>query len=163
MINTLVVSAFSCSGKTYLTNSQDGGKYSYLDLTPHIEGDNWEVHFVDIITENLGSVDFIFIPINESILKELKSRGIPFIVVAPDNAEFSCEDIRLETKEDWFRRFEEKDDIVLMDLMKDKYDELTSLTRLMDLDSNGIILLCSDQYLSTVLDALERKRLDLYK
>ena len=137
-MKTLIISAFPGCGKTYLFKNQEEllfrvyeerRHFSFLDSdsSKFEKQDGWEKEYVDSIQRVVGTVDFIFISQQQGVLKELKTRGIPFIVVAPDNAEWTNEKERALIKQQWLTQFDPvsffllKENQYLSDIMEDLY------------------------------------------
>ena len=95
----MVISAFPGCGKTYLYENQDKlefncqgerKKFTFCDSdsSHYKKHDGWEKEYVEDIEKKLGILDFIFISQHDKVLEELNTRKIPFVIVAPDNAEW---------------------------------------------------------------------------
>lgn len=126
--------------------------------------DGWEKEYVDSIESVIGTVDFIFISQQQGVLKELKTRGIPFVVVAPDNSEWISEKERTLTKQQWFGRFLLRDNSHIRDFdswlkkLVTHYDEWTIVEQLTQFDPISFFLLKENQYLSDIIENLYWKK-----
>lgn len=170
-MNTMIISAFPACGKTYLYENQDTLEFKYLrkkkkftfrdsDSSKYEKTEGWEKVYVDDIQNSLGKVDFIFISQHEKVLQELNSREIPFIIISPNNSEWISDTERKFIKQQWFGRFVLRDNSHIKDfnnwlkLLKDKYDEWTSLEHLMKYGPASFELLKQDEYISDIIEIL---------
>ena len=174
-MKTLIISAFPGCGKTYLVRNQEEllfrvyeerKHFSFLDSdsSKFEKKDGWEKEYVDSIERVIGTVDFIFISQQEGVLKELKTRGIPFVVIAPDNAEWTEEKERALTKQQWFGRFLLKDNSHMRNFdswlkkLVTHYDKQTTVEQLTQFDPVSFFLLKENQYLSDIMEDLYWKK-----
>lgn len=169
--NTVIVSAFPACGKTYLFRNQDKLLFSYLgekihfsfcdsDSSKYEKTEDWIKRYVDDIEKKCGTIDFLFISQHQEVLKELEVRGIPFVVVAPNNSDWISDDERRIIKQQWFGRFILRDNSHIKDfpswlkLLKDKYDEWTSIESLTKYNPESLVLLNQDQYIKDIIEEL---------
>lgn len=112
----------------------------------------------------LGTVDFIFISQHDKVLAELSARGIPFVVVAPNNAEWLSDRERQLIKQQWFGRFVLRDNSHIKDFnnwlenLKMHYDDWTSVDALSKYNPVALFLLKGDEYLSDIIADLYWKK-----
>lgn len=116
----MIVSAFSGCGKTYTYNNRNNnlgyrlyGSYinsSFLDIdsSSYEKTDGWEKKYLDDVIEKCGTVDFIFVSCFLKVLEEIKSRGIPWVLVMPDNISKGAEDRNI-IKQQWIGRLALRD------------------------------------------------------
>jgi len=178
-MKTLIISAFPACGKTYLFNNQNDlefntmyGKkrFSFLDsdsgrFSKHA---GWEKEYVNHIEANIGQVDFIFVSQHEEVLRELQTRSVPFIVVAPESGEFydkkEREKIHMLTKQQWFGRFVLRDNTHISDMnawlktLSDNYDKWISVEHLTKHNPVAFFALTAQQYLSDIIEDLYWKK-----
>jgi hypothetical protein len=170
-MNTMIISAFPATGKTYLYRNQDSLTFNYLgqdkrfsfkdsDSSHYTKTQDWQKQYVDDIKNLCGTVDFIFISNHEEVLKELESQHIPFVMVAPDNSEWISEKERRLIKQQYFGRFVLRDNSHIKDfnkwfnMMKEKYDDWTSVKHLTKYNPASFLLLKQDQYMSDIIKQL---------
>lgn len=174
-MNTMIISAFPACGKTYLYENQDelifkyhgkNRKFSFFDFTSsdYKKDDGWEKQYVSDLEKKIGTVDFLFISQYEEILQELNERNIPFSVVAPSNSEWISDNERQLIKQQWFGRFILRDNSHIknfeewLELLKNKYDEWTSVDHLTKYNPASFFLLDGNQYLSDIIKDLYWKK-----
>lgn len=174
-MNTMIASVFPGCGKTYLSQLQNELKFKYLgfeymfsiydlDSSLYEKKDGWEKEFVDDILSRVGTVDFIFIPTINEIQIELNKRAVPYVVVGPDNAEWSSERDKRLCKQQWFGRFilrdnsSKKDFVEWMKSMMDNYDNMTTIEALTKNNPATFFLLKETQYLSDIIVDLYDKK-----
>lgn len=172
----MIVSAFPACGKTYLFRHQETlrfethpGKFEKLsfldsDSSKFDKTDNWEKKYVDHIEAWLGSVDFLFISQHDGVLAELNRRGMPFVVVMPNNMHWVDKEKRDLIKQQWFGRFLLRDNSHIKDLdkwmqvLKDNYDSWTSLESIEKKNPTDFFLLDDNQYLKDIIMLLYTKK-----
>jgi len=166
-MKTMIVSAFPACGKTYLFRNQEklGFKIADTDSSKFTKHEGWEKGYVDHIVTDIGSYDFIFCSRSEHVLRELFLRGIPFVVVAPNNvSELKSDNERLLIKQQWFGRFILRDTSHIKNLrnwlnrLYSNYDEWTSWEHLNKFTPVSIFLLEQNQYLSSIIHDLYWKK-----
>lgn len=175
MKKTMIISAFPACGKTYLYENQDTLNFKYLgenqkftfcdsDSSQYEKCNGWEKQYVDNIEKKLGSIDFLFISQHESVLSELESRHIPFVVISPDNSEWISNMERQFIKQQWFGRFILRDNSHIKDFnswlnsLKDNYDKWTSIEQITKYNPVSFFLLKENQYISDVIEDLYWKK-----
>lgn len=177
---TLIVSAFAGCGKTWLAENQGSIGYSMRDSDSsyYEKTQGWESEYVSNIVEHakLGKYDFIFICQTESVLSEMDNRGIPYVIVEPDNIvwdEFEPNERKKQRqliKQQWMGRLVLRNNSHIKDFdewfghIKEKYDERTSISFINRHKQLLFFTLNQDQYLSDVIDDLywRKERYDLY-
>lgn len=172
---TLIISAFPGCGKTYLYQNQGKLGFKHFgkdvvfsvcdsDSSRYEKHDGWERQYVDDMEERLGTVDFLLVAQQDEMLAELESRKIPFVIVAPNNAMWLPEEERRLIKQQWFGRFVLRNNSHIRDFnrwftsLKEKYDDWTSVERLMEHNPVSLFLLKQDQYLSSIITDLYYKK-----
>lgn len=172
----MIVCAFPGSGKSWLCQKSyqehEGPMILCKDSNSHTydKSGSWWVRYVDDLLTYVGKVDFIFISHHEEVQAELSSRGLPFVVVAPNNAYWTSTDKRQQIKQQWLGRYILRDNSHLHNFtewfndMRINYDEMTSIERLSRYKPVGIYLLEQDQYLSDVIYTLyiNKEQHDMY-
>ena len=174
--NTMIISAFPACGKTYLYRNQNTLLFktgpnkleslSFLDSdsSKFAKTDDWEKRYVDHIESKLGTVDFLFISQHDGVLNELSNRGIPFVVVVPNNMHWEDESKRILIKQQWFGRFVLRDNSHIKDLdrwmqlLKDNYDNWTSLENIEKHKPVEFFVLEENQYLKDIIMNLYIKK-----
>ena len=88
---------------------------------------------------------------HENVLYELNNRCIPFVVISPDNADWTSTPNRQLIKQQWFSRFILRDNSHItdfnqwLDLLKDNYDKWTSIEHLVKYHPVSFFLLNQNQ------------------
>lgn len=97
MKQTVIISAFICCGKTYMTEKYNGWKYTMLDIetgdftgtsnisenmTQKINPD-FPQNYIECIKENIGKYDIIFVSAHSKVRRALKDNNLKFILVTP--------------------------------------------------------------------------------
>ena len=174
-MHTMIISAFPACGKTYLQQNQDilsirclgeEKKLTFCDSesSRYKKKEGWEKEYVADIEKKLGTIDFLFISQHEGVLQELNRRGIPFVVVAPNNASWTHDSERQLIKQQWFGRFVLRDNSHIKDFndwlerLKAHYDEWTSVEHLEKYKPVSFFLLKADEYLSDIITDLYWKK-----
>lgn len=114
-MNTMIISAFDGCGKTYLFDNQKELTFNYQNKTiqlsfadckesEYIKGEGWEESFVDYVESLIGNVDFIFIPLCNELLTELKKRHIPVCIIIPNNTKWISIKERMIIEQQWLGR-----------------------------------------------------------
>ena len=172
-MKTMIISAFPSCGKTYLYKNQNeltfpncNGKlihYSFIDSesSKYEKCDGWEKRYVDDIISHIGTVDFIFIALKDTVLNELASRNIPFITVAPDSAEYTDESERAEkhmlVKQQWIGRIILRNNSHIHDFptwlnkLIENWDDWVSVDAITKCNPVTFFQLQEDQYLSDII------------
>lgn len=174
-MKSMIISAFPACGKTYLYENQNTLQFNCYGETKHFsvcdsesskyeKSSGWEKDYVNDIVNKLGTVDFIFISQYEAVLQELHNRGIPFVVIAPDNSAWISATEKQLIKQQWFGRFVLRDnshikdfDSWLHDLIRN-YDNWTSIGHLTKHEPTSFFLLKENQYISDILPDLYQKK-----
>ncbi len=109
--------------------------------------------FVNQVVNSRGTVDFIFIPFYEEVLAELNKRGIPFVVVMPDNLNWHTDRDRQIVKQQWLgRMLLSGHSAEFIKNMMDSYDILTSSKRFMQYNPAMYFTLKENQYIRDILE-----------
>jgi len=174
MKKTLLISAFAGCGKTWLVKNQERFKYSMRDSdsSTYEKTEGWEKRYIENILQqvNSGKYDFIFMCQTESVLKEMDTQEIPYVIVEPDNIIWN----ELETserkkqrqliKQQWVGRLVLRSNEHIKDFdkwfkhIKEIYDERTSLDFIDRHKPVSFFVLNQDQYLSDIIDDLYWKK-----
>lgn len=178
MKKTLIVSVFTGCGKTYFTEHQNAYGYAACDSdSSYYEKYNgWEVEYVSDILKRAksGKYDFVFVCQTEIVLNEMDKRGIPYVIVEPDNIiwnEFETKDRIKERKlikQQWMGRLVLRNNDHVKDFekwfshIKEIYDERTSLNFINKHKQLSFFTLNQNQYLSDIIDDLYWKKEHYY-
>lgn len=174
MRKTLIVSVFSGCGKTWLTKHQQQFGYVILDYDSSVyeKSKDWAARYVTDLMEQVfyEQYDFIFICQTGAVLDELDARGIPYVIVEPDNIIWNIYEtterkrIRQLIKQQWLGRLVLRDNSHIKDFpgwfqhIKETYDQKTSLDFIDAHQQRAFFLLRQDQYLSDIIDDLYWKK-----
>lgn len=181
MKRTMVISAFTACGKTYLYENQDTLQFFYYGVKKHMtfcdsdsskyeKKEGWEKGYVDQIEKDLGAVDFILVPQHTVVLEELKARKIPFVMVFPDNIHGSERDKQL-VKNQWFGRILLRDNSFInedfnkwFNHINEKYDNWINRSTINKYNPESFFLLRENQYLSDIINELiwRKENCDIY-
>lgn len=122
--------------------------------------DGWKVEYANFIEDLIGKRDFILICQYPEVLKELRKRNLPFIIVAPENNSKN-ERVKQIVKQQWFGRFLLRDNGHIknlnewLQLLMDNYDVWTDIDRLKSSHPDKIMTLRENQYLSDIIPNLK--------
>lgn len=106
MKDTLIISAFPASGKTYATKyfsekgvtvlDSDSSKFSWIinEKGEKVRNPNFVEDYMKHISENIGKVDCIFVSSHKEVREALKKLTDEFLVVYPDKC----------LKDEWIER-----------------------------------------------------------
>ena len=172
---TLIVSAFTGCGKTYLTEHQV--EYNYVicdsDSSSYKKTNGWEIKYVDDILKKVksGKYDFVFVCQTESVINEMDKQNIPYVIVESDNIIW---DGSVETqkrmrerkliKQQWIGRLVLRNNDHINNFeewlshIEKIYDERTSLNFIDRHDPVAFFELNQNQYLSDIIDDLYWKK-----
>lgn len=114
MIKTKIISAFPGCGKTYcFKNKQDCFKRildsdsSHFSWIKDENGNNTKVrnpefpdNYIKYIKDNIGKAEIIFVSSHEIVRKALEENNIEYTLIYPS----------IEQKEEWIRRFKNRND-----------------------------------------------------
>ncbi len=174
MKKTLIISAFTGSGKTWLVEHQEQFGYTMRDSDSstyeHVKG--WEKHYLSDIMKQVKSsyYDFIFVCQTESVLNEMDTQGIPYIIVQPDNiiwGDFETPERKKQRqliKQQWMGRLVLRNNSHIRDFdkwfnhIKEIYDNRTSIDFINKHKQLSFFVLNQDQYLSDIIDDLYWKK-----
>ncbi len=112
--------------------------------------------YVDDIEQQIGDYDIIFISQQDELRAELQKRGIPFIVVGPNQNPWLSDKEKQLIKQQWFGRFLLRDNSHIYDInawmesLRTHWNEWTSPDHYAEYGAKDIITLNSDQYLSDI-------------
>ena len=150
MKNTIVISAFPASGKSYSETYMNSDGYKVVDM------DNGEFDFskpetMEYLKENIGKVDYIFVSTAKEVRNALKEAGIRYLLIYP----------RAEYKEEWVgRRFlrhmnsEDKSPVVAL---ANNWANWVNDCR-EDTGAYKKYVLLSGEYVERIIDMIERAR-----
>lgn len=108
-MNTKIISAFPCCGKTYVYENQkevftdfktkngrypvildsDSSKYSWIISNEGMEKERnpaFPNNYIEYIKNNIGKVDYIFVSSHEEVREALAKAGINFTIVVPNKS-----------------------------------------------------------------------------
>ena len=175
---TLIVCVFPGCGKTWLVEHQKQFGYAMYeeDSSHYKKEDGWELRYLlNVMAKSKsGLYDFIFIDQEESILDEMDCRGIPYVIVEPDNIIYNNsldeppkrKKERQLIKQQWMGRLVLKNSDDMDDstnwsrikYIKKAYDDKTSLDFVDRHRQVSFFTLNQDQYLSDIIDDLYWKK-----
>lgn len=119
---------------------------------------------IKTIEKSIGSVDFILFEQNDLLLKTLKSRGIPVVMVVPNNSSMVEEKERVLIKNQWLGRIvasrSESDDLNrIIRVFLDNYEDWTNIFTIRENYSPAdIFKLSQGEYLADILEKLYWKK-----
>lgn len=174
MRKTMIISAFSACGKSWLTKHQDRFGYTMRDhdSSAYKKVAGWEKEYIANFLKEAksGYYDFVFVSMTESVICEMDRQGIPYVIVEPDNIiwnEYETTERVLERqliKQQWFGRLFLRDNSHIKDYhswlnhMKEIYDERTSLDFINKHKQISFFTLNQNQYLSDIIHELYWKK-----
>lgn len=115
---------------------------------------------ISSIEKSAGSVDFILFEQNDLVLKALKSKGIPVVMVVPNNSSMIEERERVLIKNQWLGRIvnsrSDSDDLNrIIRVFLDKYEDWTNISTIRENYSPAdIFKLSQEEYLADILEKL---------
>lgn len=119
---------------------------------------------IKTIEKSIGSVDFILFEQNDLLLKTLKSKGIPVVMVVPNNSSMIEEKERILIKNQWLGRIvasrSESDDLNrIIRVFLDNYEDWTNISTIRENYSPAdIFKLSQGEYLADILEKLYWKK-----
>lgn len=157
-LKTLIISAFPGCGKSFLANHYKNSKYTFLDKdNGHLSCESEFKAYANEIMSLIGKFNFLLINQYPEVLNILHENEIPYIIVAPNNSAYLSSRMRGIIKQQWFGRFFlRKNSNEWIDILYRNYDKWTSTYHLKSMKPNKIILLGNCEYLSDILDDLEK-------
>ena len=174
MKKTMIISAMVGCGKTWLASHQEELGYSVCDIdsSTYDKTAGWEQQYVDDLVKQVqtGKYDFITVTQARAVLDELDGRGVPYVLVMPDNLVYSGQEPgitqgeRQLVKQQWFGRFLLMDNSHIKDVgawlqhMLKVYDEKTSNEFINQHKAVTFFLLEQNMYLSDILKDLYFKK-----
>jgi hypothetical protein len=174
MKKTLIVSAFSGCGKTWLVRNEEKHGYavSDSDSSSYEKVKGWETYYVADILEKAksGKYDFVFISQSECVVDEMDRQSITYVIVEPDNIIWNEMELPERTKErqlikqQWFGRLYIRDNSHIKDFskwiehMKEIYDYRTSIDFINKHHQIAFFTLNQNQYISDIIDELYWKK-----
>lgn len=160
ILKTLIISAFPGCGKSFLAKYNKNSKLKFYDKDNGLLSSEYEFKaYANEIISLIGKFDFLLISQYPQVLDILYENGMPYIIVAPNNSSYLSSNMRDMIKQQWFGRFYlRKNSNDWIDLLYRNYDTWTSLNHLKAMKPSKIILLGNCEYLSDILDDLERFR-----
>lgn len=168
-MKTCVVSVFPACGRNYTYRNQNKilitkalfqGKSSCTILNCN---DRYPKS-IKTIEKSIGSVDFILFEQNDLLLKTLKSKGIPVVMVVPNNSSMIEEKERVLIKNQWLGRIvasrSDSDDLSrIIRVFLDNYEDWTNTTSIRKTYSPAdIFKLSQGEYLADILEKLYWKK-----
>lgn len=115
--NTLVISAFPGTGKTWCFENMCHNGLVILDSdSSKFDKSEFPDNYIAHIKENLGKADVIFVSSHDTVRDALREEGIEFYVIYPDNT--------ADNKEEYMKRYEKRGSSEeFLKLMEEKWDE----------------------------------------
>lgn len=115
--NTLVISAFPGTGKTWCFGNMKQDGFVILDSdSSKFDKSEFPANYIAHIKENLGKADIIFVSSHDTVRDALREEGIEFYVIYPDNTPAH--------KEHYMKRYAERGSSeAFLKLMDEKWDE----------------------------------------
>ena len=160
-MNTIIVSAMFCCGKTHFCRNQT--KYSVIDLEDNFFGSGMCTHaqkewilrksYCQKLRYCLGQYDFIFVAMYQSVLFYLANHDIPYVLVCPENT--------TECFEEWGRRNVARGTMALWESCQEHWSETIRLA-LSDPYAKKVYFLKKDEYLSDVIDRIREECADVW-
>ena len=177
---TLIISAFTGCGKTWLTKHQKQFGYTIhdSDSSTYEKVKGWEKNYVSDIIKHVksGKYDFVFVCETESVLEEMDRKRIPYVIVQPDNIIWNEPESserkkeRQLIKQQWMGRIVLRNNDHIRDFekwfehIKEIYDTRTSLDFINKHRQVSFFTLNQMEYLSDIIDDLywKKERYELY-
>jgi hypothetical protein len=139
--NTLVISAFPGTGKTYLSGKvnaldSDSSAFSWLPKTK-IRNQAFPFNYIKHIKENIGRYDFIFVSSHKEVRTCLVQYSVDFLSVYPEKA----------LKDEYLDRYRQRgNDNTFIEMMDKNWDLF--IDGMKDLEVMQPLILKSGEYLS---------------
>jgi hypothetical protein len=93
-MDTLIISAFPGTGKTYFYNNSnkrvldsDSSNFSWIDgggIGPSVRNPEFPQNYIDHIKENIGKYDIILVSSHKEVRESLVKNGIKFTLIYPE-------------------------------------------------------------------------------
>lgn len=168
-MKTCVVSVFPACGRNYTYRNQNKiliTKALFQDKSSCtiLNCNDRYPKSIKTIEKSIGSVDFILFEQNDLLLKTLKSRGIPVVMVVPNNSSTIEEKERVLIKNQWLGRIvasrSDSDDLNrIIRVFLDNYEDWTNTTSIRKTYSPAdIFKLSQGEYLADILEKLYWKK-----
>lgn len=154
-LKTLIISAFPGCGKSYLANTGNNS-HIFIDKDNGFLKTNQDFStYAQEVIELIGHADFIFINQYPEVLEILHSQGYKYIIIAPNNLPYLSSKARKLIKQQWFGRFSLRgNDEKWISILKQNYDQWTTLNHLESMHPSKIVLLNENEYLTDIVDDL---------
>lgn len=168
-MKTCVVSVFPACGRNYTYRNQNKiliTKALFQDKSSCtiLNCNDRYPKSIKTIEKSIGSVDFILFEQNDVLLKTLKSKGIPVVMVVPNNSSMIEEKEKVLIKNQWLGRIvasrSDSDDLNrIIRVFLDNYEDWTNTTSIRKTYSPAdIFKLSQGEYLADILEKLYWKK-----
>jgi hypothetical protein len=112
-MNTILVSAFPGTGKTYLTMHNDTGLVISDSDSSRFPKDNFPANYIEHIKKRIGYVDVILVSSHKEVRDALVKEGLGFSLLYPTK----------DSKEEFLRRYaERKNTESFIELLNENWD-----------------------------------------
>lgn len=164
-MKTCVVSVFPACGRNYTYRNQNKiliTKALFQDKSSCtiLNCNDRYPKSIKTIEKSIGSVDFILFEQNDLLLKTLKSKGIPVVMVVPNNSSMIEEKERVLIKNQWLGRIvaskSDSDDLNrIIRVFLDNYEDWTNTSTIRkNYSPADIFKLSRGEYLADILENL---------
>lgn len=164
-MKTCVVSVFPACGRNYTYRNQNKiliTKALFQDKSSCtiLNCNDRYPKSIKTIEKSIGSVDFILFEQNDVLLKTLKSKGIPVVMVVPNNSSMIEEKERVLIKNQWLGRIvaskSDSDDLNrIIRVFLDNYEDWTNTSTIRkNYSPVDIFKLSQGEYLADILENL---------
>lgn len=164
-MKTCVVSVFPACGRNYTYRNQNKiliTKALFQDKSSCtiLNCNDRYPKSIKTIEKSIGSVDFILFEQNDLLLKTLKSKGIPVVMVVPNNSSMIEEKERVLIKNQWLGRIvaskSDSDDLNrIIRVFLDNYEDWTNTSTIRkNYSPADIFKLSQGEYLADILENL---------
>lgn len=168
-MKTCVVSVFPACGRNYTYRNQNKiliTKALFQDKSSCtiLNCNDRYPKSIKTIEKSIGSVDFILFEQNDLLLKTLKSKGIPVVMVVPNNSSMIEEKERVLIKNQWLGRIvaskSDSDDLNrIIRVFLDNYEDWTNTSAIRkNYSPADIFKLSQGEYLADILEKLYWKK-----
>lgn len=157
-MNSIIVLAFPCCGKTDVVKSSEALFRSHVktivevDCRDYAKEPGWADKYVDDLLKHVGKAEVIFGTLHIDVLTAIHKRGVPYTVIIPSQAQFDDGRTRKLTKQQWVGRAylsgSNVEDILRV------WDTLTNENLLKACKPTMILYLSYNNYISDVMDKI---------
>lgn len=164
-MKTCVVSVFPACGRNYTYRNQNKilitkALFQNKSSCTILNCNDRYPKSIKTIEKSIGSVDFILFEQNDLLLKTLKSKGIPVVMVVPNNSSMIEEKERVLIKNQWLGRIvaskSDSDDLNrIIRVFLDNYEDWTNTSTIRkNYSPADIFKLSQGEYLADILENL---------